>query len=400
MSPFAFVIVVAGALALGDQSSPRPAAESAPAPAALAPPTPDELAGAISRSVELLLSMQESLDGDAERAEWPYEGVYRVNRAIPIGYRVGGTAISAIALLRAPGYADDQARHAAVERALRFVCARRNHPLMSAAEYEGGYDVRAWGYVYAILFIAELRGREAVPESLKAESAAALTWYVQSLEALELPETGGWNYARPQGRENIGAPSPFMTAPALQALFLARSVGEAVDEAIITRALATLEKGRTAAGGVNYSGAGDGRRQDRVPGAVGRMLATETTLALAGRNPGGSVAGVRAALDAFLVHWKWLESRRQQPGTHVAPYGVAPYYFMYAHAAAGQAIELLPPGERAEYRERFLALLFSVRENDGSWNDRVFKRSANYGTACALFAMTAPEHGPGPKWRE
>lgn len=358
--------------------------------------------------MKMLLGMQETLANSAkvaegddaaaapEKGEWPYEGVYRVNRQIPIGYRVGGTAIAALALVRAPGYAEDATRQQAVERAVRFVCAQREHTLMSTSNYVAGYDVRAWGYIYAVELLSELAARDQTPPAVKDEAARALEWYVKALHALEMPETGGWNYARPEGRDTVGAPSPFMTAPALQALFLAKSVGQTVDPQVVERGLVTLEKSRTLAGAVNYSGFAGGRREDLVPGAVGRMLAVETTLVLAGR---GSVPAVRASLDAFLVHWKWLEARRQQQGTHVGPYGVAPYYFMYAHAAAAQAIELLPRAERTEYRKRLLELMFSVRDADGSWNDRVFKRTANYGTACALGVITQPVRGPGVAWK-
>ena len=41
-------------------------------------------------SVQALIKMQE--DG----GQWPYEGVYRVNKELPIGYRVGGTSIVAM----------------------------------------------------------------------------------------------------------------------------------------------------------------------------------------------------------------------------------------------------------------------------------------------------------------
>jgi hypothetical protein len=34
----------------------------------------------------------------------------------------------------------------------------------------------------------------------------------------------------------------------------------------------------------------------------------------------------------------------------------------------------------------------SVRDDDGSWNDRVFPRSAAYGTAVTLLAFTEPAH--------
>jgi hypothetical protein len=177
-----------------------------------------------------------------------------------------------------------------------------------------------------------------------------------------------------------------MTGPAIQALWRAKAAGYAVDEKIIDRALAFLERSRAESGSVVYSGDATERSRDLSPGAVGRMVVVESTLSQAGRN---NPRDVRGAVDAFIVHWDWLKKRKQQTGTHVPPYGVAPYYFMFAHYYAAQAIEQLPAAERPEYRRRVNALLFSVREEDGSWNDRVFDRSASYGTAMAMMAMQA-----------
>jgi len=101
-------------------------------PAAAAQPD-DPVDRAIARGVEILLSMQEG----EPNAEWPYEGVYRVPGerneppVIPIGYRVGGTAIVALSLVQAPGYEDDVARIAAVDRALAFIVESIDHPLMA-----------------------------------------------------------------------------------------------------------------------------------------------------------------------------------------------------------------------------------------------------------------------------
>jgi hypothetical protein len=39
-----------------------------------------------------------------------------------------------------------------------------------------------------------------------------------------------------------------------------------------------------------------------------------------------------------------------------------------------------------------------VREEQGEWNDRVFERSANYGTALALEALLAPLGAPAATW--
>ncbi len=352
--------------------------------AALLAPLPAEADDAIMRGVGLLLSMQEG-DRLAEGfGEWPYEGVYRVGGKIPIGYRVGGTGIAILALIGAPNLDTDPDRLAAIERGVRFMCDGISHPLMSFEEFDGGYDVRGWGYIYALHALLELDRRGLIPEPLAAQAAAATAFYLKGLHEIEIPRVGGWNYARSQGKDRPSAPSSFMTGAALQALFLAADRGHTVDPAIIDRGLTVLEKGRNAAGSVSYAGNASNRPNDGTPGAVGRIAITETTLYLGGR---GSIDRVRGSVDAFIVHWKWLDDRRAKPGTHTGPYSVAPYYFMFAHRYIAQAVELLPRQERDEYRRRVDELLFSVRGEDGSWNDRVFDRSANYGTAMAMLAL-------------
>ncbi len=350
------------------------------------PERADPIPDAVMRGIEVVLALQE---GDG-KDRWPYEGVYRVGGQIPIGYHVGGTAICASALMRAPGFDDDAARREAVARAAAFVASSIAHPLMSVDEYDAGYDVRGWGYTYGLAFLLELkaRGGDGAPAVDPAPTEAAILFFIDALNRTEIPGVGGWNYARPSGRDKPAPPSPFMTAPTLQALFEAERQGYAVDAAVVARALNTLEAARTPAGAIVYSGAAGENRRDAVPGAVGRMVAAETTLLLAGRS---SVANVRGAVDSFIVHWEWLDKRRAKTGTHVPPYAVAPYYFYFAHYYAAQAVEMLPESERAEYRRKINDLLFSVRLEDGSWNDRVFPRSANFGTSMAMMALMMPE---------
>jgi hypothetical protein len=376
-----------------EQSSPTDAPD-APSPK-LDVTDKEALAGAVSRAVELLTGMQESFDEGAEPSEWPYEGVYRVAGDIPIGYRVGGTAIAGMALLQAPGYDADEARQAAVARGLGFVVRSVGHPLMNP-DYDGGYDTRGWGYTYAVQFILRLKAANALPEDQVEAAERALASYLGAIEQTEIPRVGGWNYARARGKDAPSPVSPFMTAPTLQSLFEARRAGYQVDEGVVERAIAALEKGRTVTGSFAYSGAAaDQPRPESVPGSIGRMVASEATLYLCGRS---SIDRIRAAVDSFIVHWEWLNKRRAQPGTHARPYGVAPYYFYYAHYYAAQAVEQLPEQERAEYRRRLNELLFSVRLEDGSWNDRVFKRSRNYGTAMAVMAILMPDSPRPASW--
>jgi hypothetical protein len=125
------------------------------------------------------------------------------------------------------------------------------------------------------------------------------------------------------------------------------------------------------------------------------MSVCETTLYLAGR---GSLEHIRGSIDAFFEHWGELEKRRKQKGTHEGPYKIAPYFFYYAHRYAAQAIEMLPESERASYRQKLYRLLWSVREEDQGWNDRVFPRSESFGTAMALMALLEPERERPARW--
>ena len=375
-----------------------PTSSPAPPPATTARPAALDdaaIATAIAKGVEELLAMQEkgatAIGVGDEPAEWPYEGVYRVAGKIPIGYRIGGTSICAMALLAVPGYADDAKRKQAVANACRFVCAAIDEPLMNP-DYDGGYDVRGWGHCYGLAFLLKLAAEKAIPEGMADEVAKRTRQYLAALQQVEIPQIGGWNYAR-QPNSKPSPASPFMTAPALQTLFEAKRQGLPVDDAVVERGLAALERCRIKTGSFAYATDKDASNaKDGTPGAVGRMLAGETTLMLAGRS---DVSKVRAALDAFIAHWDRLEERRAKDGTHKPPFQVAPYYFYYAHLAAAQAIEMLPKHEQPEYRKKFLELLFRTRNEQGRWNDRVFPRSANYGTACAVMGMQMPG-GPKP----
>ncbi|MDG2291300.1 MAG: hypothetical protein P8L37_01475 [Phycisphaerales bacterium] len=345
--------------------------------------------------IAFLLTRQEG----PNQAEWPYEGVYRVReageRAIPIGYRVGGTALVSTALLRAAPAEDDQERKNALARATRFLCDATTHEQMQWKDYEGGYDVRGWGYIYALSFLTELQAHHGIPLDQETSVQNAITFYASALQGIAIPEWGGWNYARRQA-ERPAPQAPFMTGPALQALFAASNAGIAVDAELINRALDALERSRSTTGAVEYSG---GMTQadpaTHVAGSAGRMLASETTLLLAGR---GSVDRVRSSLDSFLAFWNELEARRSKSGTHKGPYAVAPYYFFFAHYYAAQAIEMLPEAIREEYRGQLRARLLEVRYEDGTWNDRVFPRSASYGTALTLLSLNMPDATPPAPW--
>ena len=375
---------------------------------------------AAQQAVTLMLSHQESYDFKAERAaeqkartekaahagipgftagaEWPYQGVYRVaSGEIPPGYRVGGSAICCLGLLRAPGFAADAARRASVLKATEFILRElKDEPLM-AEGFLGSYDVRGWGHSYALEWL--LRGLDAkvFDDALALRVRKVAQALVTTLERTEIADSGGWNYSR-RGGKSASPASTFMTAPTLQALFLAQERGLKVDKAVVTRALKTLEDARLQSGAFQYGtdpARQTGKGFEDVAGACARMAVCESTLLLAGR---GSVERVQSAVEAFFTHWEWLEKRRCQTGTHVPPYMIAPYYFHYAHTYTAQAIELLPEAARPALRQKLRALYWRTRDSDGGWNDRVFLRSESYGSAMAIWGLMAPTLPPPPRW--
>jgi hypothetical protein len=336
--------------------------------------------------------MQEARDGKGEPAEWPYEGVYRVKGEIPVGYHVGGTAACALALLQTPGYAQDEELQGAVRRAARYVLDGLDHARM-AAEFEGGYDVRGWGHTYGLTFLLRMRALEAVPEDWQDEVDRRVVWLIEALESIEIEGGGGWNYSRRRRGGGASPASPFMTAPTILALWEARAQGGQVDGAVIERALDVLQGARNEHGAIPYN---TSARKDEMPGAIGRTPVTEVVLLMAGRS---NQERLSASIDAFFEHWSELEARRSQRGTHEGPYSIAPYYFWYAHRYLALAIELLPEAERAGPRHLLLERMLEVRQEDGRWNDRVFPRTANYGTAMVVLALLEPEL-PRPRGAE
>ena len=389
----------------------------------------------IRHAMQALIDMQEP-DG-----AWPYEGVYRVNGEIPLGYRVGGTAIVVETLLFAG--ADDDAARQAIDRGVSYILAQLDDPLL-APSTANVYDVRVWGHCYALDMLCRLREAKRMGR----HGPEIERWIPRLTQALVDQEIdgGGWNYA------NHRQPASFVTAPVVQALLLAHAQGEKVPAEVFQRALRSLRAGRYQDGAFAYSGqaaprpgetalarsgdsadgakaastqevraaesqpvqvggaapssqasnspstpaaSGPASRPSRgptrpansraaLPGSIARSAVCETTLQLLGE---GSTEAIAASIEAFHRHWDELENRRKKSGTHAGPYGIAPYYFYYGHRYAAQAIEMLPAERRERERDRLLEVVLRTRDADGTWNDRVFDRSRNFGTAMVVLAL-------------
>ena len=352
---------------------------------------------AMEQAISALLEQQESMEAQGKRSkkeivsrEWPYEGVYREGGKIPPGYRVGGTAIVMRSLIETPGWKKQPERLQSITRGLQFLLEQSLLAPRMGVGFSGGYDVRDWGHIEALETLLRMKELGAIPAKAKKPVQTLCKNLIETLVKNEIPG-GGWNYSRSRRANRPSNASPFMTAPAVMALMRARDHGFKFDTAVIERGLDTLEAARLETGAFQYSTNPErvtGEGFEAVQGACARMAVCETALWLAGR---ADEDRVRSSVNAFLEHWEWLEKRRAQTGTHIAPYFIAPYYFFYAHTHAARALQALPEQEREALRKRILARLWQVRGEDGLWNDRVFPRSSAFGTAMTILAFRAPD---------
>ncbi len=327
-----------------------------------------DFASLVELAANQLLEVQED-DG-----AWPYEGVYRVRGKIPVGYRIGGSSIVCSALLSAELNESREQANAAIEKSVKLILSELEDPLMEPSQ-ENRYDVRVWGHIYALDLFCRLKETEGF-EELKKKTSEWIPKLVKALVFEEI-EGGGWNYASQRSH------AAFVTGPAIQSLLLARGLGFEVDQEVLDRGAKALLDSRSENGAYQYSGKGS--RSTELPGSIARSALCESTLLMLGQ---GEIDQLQNSIDAFHKHWDELEKRRKKTGTHLPPYGVAPYYFYFGHRYVAQAIQLLPEAKRATEMEKFHTVLMRTKDEDNTWNDRVFDRSKAYGTAMSILALS------------
>ncbi|MBI4563525.1 MAG: terpene cyclase/mutase family protein [Planctomycetes bacterium] len=350
------------------------------------PPPPKH---AISKEEAVKIAVQELLKMQEKTGRWSYEAYHQDPQekgGLPYGFQVGGTSIVGEALLlTAP---DDKEVMAAVHRGLAWTLKALEHKKMTPRLKEA-YDVRIWGHCYALQFLCRLRGMNKMGEYAE----AVKEWIPKLVDTIIKEESpkGGWNYASRR------VPASFVTSPMAQALMLAKSQGEAVPDELMQRTLEFLEACRLKDGSFYYGGSTKRPNWDGggLPGSAGRAVVSESTLGFMG---GSSPERIQFALDNFYRNWRELEKRRAKSGTHTGTYGIAPYYFYYAHRFLAQLIELLPEEKRPAERQRLFHTIMATRDDDGTWCDRYHKvhhRSRNVDTAFVLLAFLA-EKAPLP----
>ena len=325
--------------------------------------------------------------------EWPYEGVYRVgpDGRIPGGYRVGGTAIVVEGLLEYTGLRKHDGQLKAVRAAAAFIIRMLDEDPSMAPGPKRGYDVRGWGHTYALSFLLRALEHEVLEPEVANQAREAVEFLLNCLKVNEV-EDGGWNYA---SKTNA---SPFQTGATLLVLYRTQAAGFEVPRGLVARGLEALKRGRRQdTGAWSYSvRPGQRSHREKMHASSARAAIAELALHHAGQS---TSRDLRRAVDGFFDGWEHLLKRKSQQGTHEGPYSIAPYYFYFGHGYVAHAIEALPEKQRPELREQLRKVLLMTRDEDGSWNDRIFPRTSGYCTAMVLMALRAPDLPRFPDWK-
>ena len=298
-----------------------------------------------------------------------------------------GLAIQALLVL------DDTPEHRlALERAIQYFCTTR------VPKRGSDWDVDyAWAAVegFAGLVAAAQDPRFQAREWKELIQDRAMEYY-RLLEQLQEP-LGGWGYYEgPVVSRRPTWSTSFTTASVVPALVDAETKLEwPVDPKVKERALKYIQRCALPNGAYEYDlnpipRISGGEHINDVKGSLGRIQVCNWARRRAG-DPSVTDDKLRAGLQAFFDHHKFLDEARLRPIPHEGYYAVAAYFYFFGHAYAGEVINLLPANEREAWHQKLRGEIAKCQWKDGQFMD--FLGSAHMGIASTSFAILALQAG-------
>ncbi len=203
---------------------------------------------------------------------------------------------------------------------------------------------------------------------------------------------GGWAYYDdpPYSRRNKWSTS-FCTALILPYLIRAKELGWGVDQATIERARVYVEKCQLPEGAYAYDltpwpRLNGGQHINRIKGSLGRTPLCDWSLLLVGSKR-VTIKRLRAGIDAFFKHHRFLDVARLRPNPHEAYYANSGYFYCFGHYYAAHAINLLPEAQREAYHARLRPHVIKTLRKDGSTSD--FTNARNMRVASTAYCALA-----------
>lgn len=302
-------------------------------------------------------------------------------------FRVATTSLCVMALMETP-LQDDTTRQA-VDRGIDALLEQHEVKRQSMLEH---YSV--WAFGYGLQALADFRLSH--PEDERGERIDKVCQRLVDKLHLYQALDGGWGYLSLQEFKTY-KPSftsmSFTTATCLIGLDRARRIGCELDETMLKKALASMERCET---GAEVYGYGELWRQSphrsvNLPkGAACRNPGILEALGLFERIEHGPLMerGIEA-LDQLLVdHQRFQIAGLRRPIPHESHYGVSGYFYLFGHYYAAMLAERLPKEEQQRVHPLLEKAVLLCRQPDGSfWDYPLYSYHKPYGTAYALMVL-------------
>lgn len=381
----------AGVLCAGLIALPALAQEGSPGSKGPAPQadaiSADDAKSSINRAVKFLLGTQNA-DGSwgTSTVESLFEMQY--SNASFYAWKMAGGALCCMALMAVD---ETPERRDALERALRWTI---ESPLPKRGS---DWDIdNTWTGLYAFVMLdqAARDPRFQAHEWKDRIQKRGLECYDYLVHAQD--PKGGWGYYEgPVVSQRPTWSTSFATACVIPALVDAKNMGWPIDPKVIDRAVAYVKECGLPTGAYTYDldpipRINGGESINDVKGSLGRIQVCNWALKKAGVAT-ATDEKVRAGLESFFKHHKFLDVARMTVIPHEAYYRNAGYFYFFGHYHAALAINTLPAKERDTWHARLRGELVKCQFEDGSSID--FPGSFYVYTASTSFSILALEAG-------
>ena len=197
-------------------------------------------------------------------------------------------------------------------------------------------------------------------------------------KAAVAPLTGLLNLQAKTGSWAHEYPNPWITGVAVQSLYLTKKMGIAVPDEALTKAAQLLQKNRSKEGGFPYE---FGRGPSSAKDSMGRSPVCEAAMLIGG-------TGKIEQIEAALANWweKYSEIAIVRRNDFHSNGELAGFFFYHDIFHSCESATMLGQKARDEQMEKFLKLVLSLPEIDGSFVDS-HEMGKSYGTAMALLTL-------------
>lgn len=220
----------------------------------------------------------------------------------------------------------------------------------------------------------------------------AIRYQIHMLESCECL-AGGWcYYDRDHPAQKPSASTLcFMTGTVLVSLADAQKCGVEISPILIKRAKDSILRQRRPNGSFAYGEytANYGHRINHTAPSLGRSQVCHLALDLWGDSETVNQQVYEDWMNRLVVKLDWLDVGRKKPVPHESWFGVAGYFYYYAHYYAARVLdEMENDSQKALFSNHLADALLKLQEKDGSWWDYpLYDYHPYYGTGMAVSSI-------------